>query len=372
MQRTRLEFSVAFASSQGAREYQEDAIRVWYPDGAEAADPRRPVVLAVLADGMGGHVSGEVASKLVCDQSLQHFLTMPGEPEDKIKTVLDASNGSLERAIRTDSKLSGMGCTLVVAYLNSEGVRWASVGDSSLLLFRGGELHRLNQNHSLGALLDKQAAAGLITSEEARNSPNRHGLRSALIGGPISLCDIAHSPQSVLSGDWVIIASDGLETLTADEIATAIGSASAATPGDLTRRLLDQVDRRALSNQDNTSVIAVKVHTGKTAVPRGDRQHHASNGTGTPSDRNREAGASVSMIHGTLIGQDKNKKRHRRPPSARRSGVPGLAALFVVFVLASALFFVIFLEMLGSRFSGARNGDGSEHPPAVKPRSKSR
>jgi len=191
MQRTRLEFSVASASSQGAREYQEDAIRVWYPDGAEAADPR--VVLAVLSDGMGGHVSGDVASKLVCDQSLQHFLTMPGEPEDKIKTVLDASNESLERAIRSNSKLSGMGCTLVVAYLNSEGIRWASVGDSSLLLFRGGQLYRLNQNHSLGALLDKQAAAGLITYEEARSSPNRHSLRSALIGRPIAICDIAHS-----------------------------------------------------------------------------------------------------------------------------------------------------------------------------------
>src|SRR5690349_7280037 len=71
MQQRRLEFSVASASSQGARQYQEDATRVWYPNGAEASDARRPVVLAVLSDGMGGHVSGEVASKLVCDQSMQ-------------------------------------------------------------------------------------------------------------------------------------------------------------------------------------------------------------------------------------------------------------------------------------------------------------
>jgi serine/threonine protein phosphatase PrpC len=370
MQRTQLEFSAASASSQGAREYQEDAIRIWYPDGVEAADPRRPVVLAVLADGMGGHVSGEVASKLVCDQSLQHFLTMPGEPEDKIKTVLDASNGSLERAIRSNSKLVGMGCTLVVAYLNSEGVRWASVGDSSLLLFRGGQLYRLNQNHSLGALLDKQAAAGLITYEEARNSPGRHSLRSALIGGPIAICDIAHTPQSVLPGDWVIIASDGLETLTGDEIATAIGRASAATPSDLARGLLDLVDRRAVPSQDNTSIIAVRANTGKTAVPRGDRQRHAGNGTGTPSDPNRDSGAGASMIHGTLIGQDKNKKRPRHPSSAGRLGGARLAALFVVFVLVSALFFVIFFEMLTSRISGGPNGEATEH--SVKQRSKSR
>jgi len=370
MQRTRLEFSVASASSRGAREYQEDDTRVWSPDGAEAADPHRPVVLAVLSDGMGGHVSGEVASKLVCDQSLQHFLTMSGEPEEKIKTVLDASNESIERAVRSNSKLSGMGCTLVVAYLNSEGVIWASVGDSSLLLFRGGQLYRLNQNHSLGALLDKQAAAGLITYEEAHNSPNRHSLRSALIGGPIAISDITLTPQSVLPGDWVIVASDGLETLTGDEIAATVGKASAATPGDLTRGLLDQVDRKAVSNQDNTSVIAVKVHTAKADVPRGDRHHYVSIATGTPSNRNRDSEAIPSVIHGTLIGQNRTKKLLRRPRSARRSWTAKLAVLFVVFMLASALFFAFFFEMLASRFGP--NGDGTEHAPLVKPRTKSR
>src|SRR5262245_17734904 len=299
MQQRRLEFSVASASSQGARQYQEDASRVWYPDGAEAADGRRPVVLAVLSDGMGGHVSGEVASKLVCDQSMQHFLTMPGEPEVKIKTVLNASNESLANAIRSNAKLSGMGCTLVAAYLDSEGVRWASVGDSSLLLFRGGQLYRLNDNHSLGALLDKQAAANLITYEAAQNSPNRHSLRSALTGGPIAISDIAHAPQSVLPGDWVIIASDGLDTLAGDEIATAIANASTGTPADLTRILLDQVGQKAVPNQDNISVIAVRVHAGKTAFMRVDRQDQASNRTDDAAQRKRDTEVIASMIHGT-------------------------------------------------------------------------
>jgi hypothetical protein len=214
--------------------------------------------------------------------------------------------------------------------------------------------------------LDKQAAAGLITYEEAHNSPNRHSLRSALIGGPIAISDIVHAPQSVLPGDWVIVASDGLETLTGDELATAIGNRRAATPADLTRRLLDLVDQRALSNQDNTSVIAVSVHAAKAVVPRGDRQHHASKITGT-----RDSEAIASVIHATLIGEDKNKKRVRRPASARR-GAAGLAALFVVFVLASALFFAFFFDMLASRISGGANGDGTEHAPSVKPRTKSR
>jgi PPM family protein phosphatase len=377
MQQRRLEFSVASAASQGARQYQEDATRVWYPDGAEAADGRRPVVLAVLSDGMGGHVSGEVASKLVCDQSMQHFLTTPGEPEGKIKTVLDASNESLSNAIRSNSKLSGMGCTLVTAYLDSEGVRWASVGDSSLLLFRSGQLYRLNDNHSLGALLDKQAAASLITYEEAQNSPNRHSLRSALTGGPIAISDIAHTPQSVLPGDWVIVSSDGLDTLTGDEIAIAIANASAGTPADLTRKLLDQVGRKAVPNQDNTSVIAVRVHAGKTVVMRVDRQNQASNGTDDTPHRKRDT--EVIEIHGTLIGQVKNKTTAaptvviRRPPPApaRRAGLGTLATLFLVLVLVSAVFFVFFFDTFTPRISGGPTGDGTEQAPSAKPNTKS-
>ena len=379
MPQRRLEFSVASASSQGARQYQEDATRVWYPDGADASDGRRPVVLAVLSDGMGGHVSGEVASKLVCDESMQHFLTPPREPEGKIKTVLNVSNESLANAIRSNSKLSGMGCTLVAAYLDSEGVRWASAGDSSLLLFRGDQLYRLNDNHSLGALLDKQAAASLITYEEAQNSPNRHGLRSALTGSPIAISDIVHTPQSMLPGDWVIVASDGLDTLTADEIATAIGNASTGTPADLTRNLLDQVGRKAVPNQDNTSVIAVRVHAGKTAYMRVDQQDRASNVT-EALDRKSDTEVITSMIHGTLIGQAKDRTAAaptmviRRSAPARSTGFGTLATLFLVLVLASAFFFFYFLdtvEMLTTRNLGRPNVDAAQQAPPLESDAKS-
>ena len=371
MRQRRLEFSVASASSQGARQYQEDSIRLWYPEGAEFVNGRRPVVLAILSDGMGGHVSGEVASKLVCDESVQHFLTAAGGPEDKIKTVLNASNEALEHAIRSNATLSGMGCTLVAAYLNGDGVRWASVGDSSLLLFRGGQLYRLNDNHSLGALLDKQAAASLIPFAEARDSPNRHSLRSALTGAPIPIADIAQTPQSVLPGDWVIVASDGLDTLTGDEIATAIGNASTATPADLTRNLLEQVGLREVSNQDNTSVIAVKIHAGAAAqaTESVDRQSRASNGSDVNHDRDRDTEVIVSMIHGTRIGQVKNKTPAAptvliRPPK-RRAGVRRLATLFVLLTVASALFFVFLFDMRASRTSGGANSDEAERAPSM-------
>jgi hypothetical protein len=193
-----------------------------------------------------------------------------------------------------------------------------------------------------------------------------------LTGGPIAIADIAHTPQSVLPGDWLIVASDGLHTLTGDEIATAIGNASAASPADLTRNLLEEVSRRAVPNQDNTSIIAVKVHAGSTVVLRVDRHDQANDGTGAASDRRRDTEVIASMIHGTLIGQVKNKTPAaptvviRGPAPARRAGVGRLAALFLVFTLASALFFVFFFEMLASRISGRPNSNETEHAPSVK------
>jgi serine/threonine protein phosphatase PrpC len=346
MRQRPLEFSAASASSQGARPYQEDCTRLWYPDGAGTNGSQNRAVLAVLADGMGGHVSGEVASKLVCEECVQHFSAKPGDLEDKIATVLHASNASLERAILSNSSLSGMGCTLVAAYLDRDGVRWASVGDSALLLFRGDQLYRLNDDHSLGALLDKQAAANLITYEEAHNSPNRHGLRSALTGSPIAITDVAHSPQAVLPADWVILCSDGLEALTGDEIATIIGNSRDGTPAELVRELLDEVGRRALPNQDNTSVVAVRIHvaeddTAEPPDPRGVRGIGAdTSGSGDAPDTE----VMIPKIGGVLVGRVNHDKPaaptvliRRRRGSSWPMRIAAAAALLLVAASSAVL-----------------------------------
>jgi serine/threonine protein phosphatase PrpC len=170
-----------------------------------------------------------------------------------------ASNDALNSAIRGNPKLDGMGCTLVVGYFDGEGLRWVSVGDSMLLLYRDRQLHRLNDDHSLGALLDKQARANIITWDEALNSPRRRTLRSALTGGNIALKEVMSQPVQLKHGDWAIIASDGLETLTGDEIASVVHEFSDADPRIMVARLLEEVDERRHEHQDNTTVIAINV-----------------------------------------------------------------------------------------------------------------
>ncbi len=253
----RLEFECAGAAIKGARPYQEDTFDTWRPNAAAKAGAKP--LLAVLSDGMGGHVAGEIASKLACTHYVKAFSSEQGPVERRLEHSLVASNDAIDNAIRKDGSLKGMGCTLVAAYLDREGLRWVSVGDSMLLLFRNGELHRLNADHSLGALLDKHAEANIITQEEARSSPQRRTLRSALIGAPIGLRELTLRPTPLQHGDWLIIASDGLETLSGNEKASIISQHSDGPAKDLIKTLLREVTRRRVENQDNTSVVVVRV-----------------------------------------------------------------------------------------------------------------
>src|SRR5262249_20606989 len=123
MHPTQLEYSVAWAAIKGARPHQEDSTKVWSQERGEATGGGMPTVLAVLADGMGGHVSGEIASGIACKQCVEHFSATAGEPESRLAEAIRASNLSIQRAIQADSKLNGMGCTIVAAFLDADGLR---------------------------------------------------------------------------------------------------------------------------------------------------------------------------------------------------------------------------------------------------------
>ena len=137
-----------------------------------------------------------------------------------------------------------MGCTLVGVVVDPVGLRWVSVGDSRLFLFRKGELYQLNEDHSLAPMLDQLVEQGEMTREQALNHPRRHHLRSALTGEPIELIDLARERVGLHADDCIILASDGLDTLEPDEIADLIEAQPARRRGSRSRQsLIDSVDR---------------------------------------------------------------------------------------------------------------------------------
>ena len=249
-----VEHWVAGDQIRGGRDYQEDAFAITLLTGERAAGDR---VLLVLADGMGGHAGGEVASDTVVRAFWDGFRQAAPEVAVNLRAGVDAANAAVSAKQQADAALSDMGSTLVAALVLGQRLYWASVGDSILWLFRTGRLRRLNEDHSMRPLLLDLVELGRMTEEEALRDPRLHQLRSAIAGEDMPLVEIAAEGHALEDGDVVVLASNGLETLPEAEIAGLI-----TEHGDdahtLSRALLDAVSAAAAPGQDNTTVIVYR------------------------------------------------------------------------------------------------------------------
>jgi PPM family protein phosphatase len=258
-----LTFDRAVRATKGARDYQEDAALLWPGTDLLAPiavpDTGENHLFAILADGMGGHAGGALASRLVCDHFLAAYTDQHGETVENLIHGLVAANDAIAAQVEDNPLLSGMGSTLVATTFSPDGLSWVSVGDSPLLLWRHGEIAMLNEDHSLAPDLDKLAAAGKITASEAKRDPRRHMLRSAVTGEEIDLVDISKKPLVLAPADVVILASDGLQTLDNQEIARIVAAYAQDGASAVAGALIRAVDALREPHQDNATVVVVKV-----------------------------------------------------------------------------------------------------------------
>jgi len=259
-----LKFQHASRASQGARPYQEDASAVWPGPGevtASGADgpPDGTDLVAILADGMGGHAGGALASSTICEKFLSSFIAAAGAGRSRLKPSLAAANDGIRDKVSVNPQLAGMGATLVGATLGDAGLSWISVGDSPMYLYRAGELVQLNEDHSLAPVIDRLVEQGKLTVEEARNDPRRHYLRSAVTGDEIDLVDAPERPLELAPGDIVVMSSDGIHTLPQDTIRDIVASYAPNGPEAIADALIRAVTEANEPHQDNTTVIVVMV-----------------------------------------------------------------------------------------------------------------
>ncbi len=257
-------YEAAIAASKGARSRQEDAASVW-PGPSTALDPlglpaEEGWLIAALADGMGGHAGGTLASRLAC----QHFLEMyAGEVHvdsvrDRLRAGLNAANRAIAFEVDLDRSLNGMGTTLIGAAFGPEGLEWISVGDSPLYLWRAGEIALVNADHSLAPLLDEMARQGKISADEARNDQRRHMLRSAVTGEDFELVDLSAKPLQLETGDIVLLASDGIHTLEPGEVARIVTAYVNDGPQAIADALVREVNGLRDPHQDNCTIVVVE------------------------------------------------------------------------------------------------------------------
>lgn len=256
-------FEHAIAATRGARDYQEDTAAFW-PDGIEPpslmSDAPATVMagFAVLADGMGGHTGGALASRTVCENFLNVATISAGETNYRLLAALHAANSAVASKVVDNPLLAGMGSTLVGAAFTSDGIEWVSVGDSPLFLFRRGELAVLNEDHSLAPELDRMVAEGKLTESEARRDPRRHMLRSAVTGDEIDMVDMSRQALALENDDYVVLASDGIATLDQNEIARVIRAYAGDGAAAVAKALIRAVEQMREPYQDNATVLVVR------------------------------------------------------------------------------------------------------------------
>lgn len=233
----------------------------------DSLSAREDLGLFVVADGMGGHVGGEVASQLAVEaiQAVAEDTTGLG-PEDNWPSPFDSAIGYegnrlragfnlanrriAERVSNTD-RLRGMATTAVAVLVDNVTAALAHVGDSRAYLLRSKRLTRLTRDHSW---VEEQVQAGTLTAAAARDHPWRNVVTRALSGGEL---DVEVVKLCLQAGDRVLLCSDGLSAvLTDEEIGEVISS-----PTEIQTVCDELVERtNAKGGPDNVTVLILDIH----------------------------------------------------------------------------------------------------------------
>jgi PPM family protein phosphatase len=222
--------------------------------------------LFVVADGMGGHAAGEVASSIAVDAINEFVCATSGDDEitwpfglddsisydgNRLKTAVRFANRKVIEATRERAEYEGMATTVAAVLVDGDTANLAHVGDSRVYLFRDDQLKLLTNDHSW---VNEQLVNGALTADQARNHPFRNVVTRALGGRPDLLVEM--QAYKMQAGDLLMVCSDGLTTmLTDDEIAEAVRQAD----GEVERTAEGLVaEANAHGGEDNITVVVVR------------------------------------------------------------------------------------------------------------------
>jgi protein phosphatase len=212
--------------------------------------------LFAVADGLGGHASGEVASRTAVDALASRLAGLRGTPDERLRAAFEHANEAVTGLARTDPELSGMGTTLVAALFSEEGpVAVAHVGDSRAYLFREGKLLRLTEDHSLLQDFIRQSHP---TPEEIQAFPHKNVIVRAL--GMRETVEVDVALVDVREGDILLLCSDGLFGMVNDEEMAGILRREGTEILRANQQLVDAANEAG--GADNVTSVLVEVVEG--------------------------------------------------------------------------------------------------------------
>ncbi|TAK15517.1 MAG: serine/threonine-protein phosphatase [Acidobacteria bacterium] len=230
---------------------------------------RADLGLYLVADGMGGHAAGEVASRLATETiegvirdtrnaDVNSTWPMPFDTSlsingNRLKTAFHMANRRLTSAMEGDEHLRGMATTVAAMLIAGAKGTIAHVGDSRVYRLRGGELSVLTEDHSW---VNEQVRAGRLTDNDARRHPWRNVVTRAITGGDDPAPDVQE--VQLAAGDRLLICSDGLSSVVSpDEIQLLL--ADGAPPEATAAALIDAANEAG--GPDNITVVIIDVES---------------------------------------------------------------------------------------------------------------
>lgn len=237
----------------GKRENQQDSFA--YSDVADPKVVEEKGMLFLVADGMGGMSNGAEVSATVAIECLRYFDTygltqdIPDSLEDMAQYVNEQVNELLGR-----DGIGRSGSTLVAMHIKDHVVHWISIGDSCIYLYRDLKLTRLNILHNYGTQLNDRLLNGEMTLEEVMAEPNKHALTSYIGAGSIALIDQNPEPLVLNSGDRIVLMSDGIETVSEEELCGILRYDA----GEAALKLRYLIEQKNKKNQDNFTAIIIE------------------------------------------------------------------------------------------------------------------
>lgn len=238
----------AISETGPSRQDNEDSITYCYPA------PGKQLVFAMVADGMGGHNAGEVASNLACETAKNYIsrqYTLANTPA-MLEILMQQMHQHIRNASQENSRYAGMGTTAVAVFIKEQQVFFASVGDSRIYHYHNRQLTQLTTDQTL---VNQMISEGKITKEEGLHHEMKHVLLQAL-GTVVQVKpEISNSGLQLQAGDKLFLCSDGIYDMLSDrELEQLFGLSSINLIMETIKALC--IQRRA---RDNFSAILLEV-----------------------------------------------------------------------------------------------------------------
>jgi PPM family protein phosphatase len=232
-----------------------------HTDAGQVRDSNEDAILwdaeagwALLADGMGGHMAGEVASHLAVETLESHLGAIgsngKGSELERLREAVQEANRRIHAQAGADVRCHNMGTTVVAALFRDATLTCAHVGDSRLYRYSGGELEQISHDHSL---VQELVDEGMLSSEEAAESSHKNVITRALGLEATVEADLLQVPLH--AGELYLLCSDGLSDMIPNAELTALLQGDKLD--DMAHKLVAEANRRG--GTDNISVILVRI-----------------------------------------------------------------------------------------------------------------